>query len=187
MLVGLMGYARSGKNTVANVLVRKYGFTEMAFADALREMALGINPIVDFLPSGVYRYQNAISDYGYDEAKSQFPEVREFLQRLGTEGVRDVLGPDTWVDLVERRWHADGQPDLVITDVRFPNEYEMVRRNGGVLARVKRPEVQATNRHISESALDSHDSDFVFWNDGTIADLENKVDVLLKRFGYDLD
>ncbi len=38
MIIGLSGLARSGKNTVADILTYKYGYRQLAFADTLREI-----------------------------------------------------------------------------------------------------------------------------------------------------
>ena len=46
MIIGLTGYARSGKDTVAQILVDKFGFTRVAFADPIRDFCYQVNPIV---------------------------------------------------------------------------------------------------------------------------------------------
>ena len=46
MIVGITGYAQHGKDTAAQVLVTEFGFVRVGFADALKELALAVNPIV---------------------------------------------------------------------------------------------------------------------------------------------
>ena len=46
MIIGLSGYAQSGKDTVAKVLIEEYGFTRIAFADKIREFLYDLNPQV---------------------------------------------------------------------------------------------------------------------------------------------
>lgn len=173
MVIGLTGYARSGKNSVADVLVKEYGFTQMAFADALREMAAGINPLIatqtemDDEPGQPLYYNDFVALRGYEGAKKH-PEVRRFLQRLGTEGVRDVLGPDVWIDAVRAKLKAmfypnklamqSGRPHVVLTDVRFPNEYKFVADIGEVWRTVRTGEGEGTkpaNDHPSETNADT--------------------------------
>src|SRR5581483_2011292 len=95
-LLGLMGYAQAGKDTVAKLLVEEFGFTRIAFADALREALYALNPLIPFEGDHV-RLRWLIDASGWEEAKVRHPEVRELLQRLGTESGRNVLGADVWV------------------------------------------------------------------------------------------
>ena len=53
--------------------------------------------------------------------------VGRLLQLLGTELGRDVFGEDLWVQELARRWRARGEPPLIVTDVRFPNEFEFLK------------------------------------------------------------
>lgn len=105
MIIGLTGRKRSGKSTAARYLVEDHGFTELSFAEPLKRMALAVNPIIGFrsTPDGVQRVylSDVVHEIGWECAKDEYPEVRRFLQLLGTEGVRDHIGQDTWVNLAE--------------------------------------------------------------------------------------
>ena len=92
MIVGLSGYARSGKDTVSELLVLNYGFKRMAFADGIREALLALNPI---LHDGM-RLNEIVQMYGWDVAKSK-DEVRRLLQVMGTEVGRKLIHEDVWV------------------------------------------------------------------------------------------
>ncbi len=126
MLIGVTGYAQHGKDTVANLLVREFGFTRIAFADTLKRMALVLDPIVtsDREP---WRLAPLVKRVGWEQAK-QNPEVRRFLQVLGTEAVRDNLGADSWVEALDMK--RNGIEDVVIPDVRFENEAHYIQSNG---------------------------------------------------------
>jgi len=143
-LIGITGYAQHGKDTTGNYLVEQYGFTRYAFADQLKSMALVLNPYVDDTYSR--RLYTLVQSAGWDEAKEN-PEIRRFLQVLGTEAVRDHLGEDAWVNALQKRAQDDGLWDrqgpghksqIVVTDVRFPNEAQFIKKHGGELWRVKR-------------------------------------------------
>lgn len=169
MLIGLAGYARAGKDTVGAILRTDFGYKTKAFADPMRAAALAIDPIIDHHG---YRYREIVDQLGYDEAKKQ-PEVRRFLQRLGTEMGRDLFGQNFWVDLTFKDYSATG--DLVITDVRYPNEWAAIERRGGVIVRITRPGCGPANDHISEHALDGHLAPWTLSNDGDLAELTAKV------------
>lgn len=172
--IGLMGRKQSGKNAVASALA-KNGYTELAFADPLRMMALRLNPIIDGAAN--MRYSDALEEFGYDLAKELYPEIRRFLQVLGTDAVREVLGDTLWVDNLIDRLIMDNEPH-VVTDVRFPNEAQAIRRDGGKLVRVVRPGVPSDDRHVSETALDDYRVDYVATNGGSLDDLRNVADHL---------
>jgi hypothetical protein len=170
MIVGLSGYAQAGKDTAAEVFQR-YGFQRYSFADPMREMALAIDPIVAVgqHPEGglkFIRYSEALEEIGYEKAKEELPEVRTFLQKLGTDAGRNVLGEDVWVDAALKYMREGG--DYVIPDVRFPNEADAIRDEGGLVFRVQRPDHGPANDHPSETALDDYDFDHFLFNCGTI-------------------
>jgi hypothetical protein len=133
--------------------------------------------------------------------------VREFLQKLGTEAMRDGLHINVWVNALfadykaEESWlnvQLSEKPELVypnwiITDMRFPNELEAVEEREGVTIRVVRPcsecggigyhkmscSKQYPKQHASETALDDAEFDYEIINDGSIKDLIEKVKQIL--------
>lgn len=169
MIIGLSGYARSGKDTVADFLV-KQGFTKASFANPIRESLYSLNPFVS--EDGV-RLHDAIKEHGWDGYKnSQYSaEIRQLLQRFGTEVGRDIYGEDFWVDLMLEDIKGAGG-DFVITDVRFENEADAIVQQGGEIWRINRPDVEPVNSHWSEVALDKYEKFAVIIdNSSTIEDL----------------
>jgi len=184
-IVGISGFAGVGKDKAAEALV-KHGYTRIAFADVLRDIAIAIDPYVElwgdiegepwYDNTDFYRLGYVINAIGWDKAKNEHPDVRRLLQRLGTEAGRDILGENIWVDTAFGRTDAD---KIVVTDVRFPNEAEGIRARGGVVVRLHRPGVGPRNDHPSELALVDYPFDYHIDNDGTIEDLHNEVQRLL--------
>lgn len=179
-LIGLMGYARSGKDTVAGYLA-EYGFARVAFADKLKEVALAVNPVIDWYGHGVrIRLADVVYAKGWEEAKA-LSEVRSFLQNLGV-ALRENIDKDVWVDAAFKPLRYDGS--YVITDVRFPNEAKRVKEHSGILVRVSRPGVGPANGHVSETALDDVSADYALSNNGTQDDLKYKARTLLEWAGW---
>ena len=149
MIVGLCGYAGSGKDTMANILVQERSFERRAFADKLKDIAYSLDPnlaeVVDIL--------------GWDVAK-QIPSYRGLLQELGV-AVREHLGENTWVDAVlnDRSGIWD---DIVITDVRFDNEIDRILDLGGRVGEVVRVGVGPVNEHVSEGEWGMRRNEFHF-------------------------
>lgn len=166
-VLGFSGYARAGKNAAAECLVSA-GWTAISFADPVREALYALNPIID------HRYEARLAelaDRGWDDAKRQY-EVRQLLQRMGTEAGRAIHGQDCWVKIAQRKVEA-APGDVVITDVRFPDEAAAIRAWGGTVIRIDKPGVGPVNGHASERL--EFEPDAVITNDGTLAELHAKV------------
>lgn len=154
-LVGLMGYAGAGKDLAAEGLTRK-GWTRVAFADALKAVAHHV---------------------GWNGRKDAHGRI--LLQRLGV-AVRDHVDPQAWVQAAERQI-AKVEGDVVVTDVRFPNEVEFIRARHGVVVRVDRPGTGPLNDHASEHAWTGVEPDFVLVNDGDAKAVQRKLHNLTLR------
>lgn len=171
MIIGLSGYAQSGKDTLAKVLVDDYGYTRIAFADKIRDFLYEVNPLIETIGFEPIYLKDRVDHFGWEEAKKN-PHVRRALQNTGV-AARTVFGSNHWV--VEAYKGMDLDKDYVVTDVRFLNEAEWVKTFNGQVWRVERPNVTAVNLHVSESELDDYSFDKVVLNDGTVEDLTNKV------------
>lgn len=178
MIIGLSGYAQSGKDTVAQILVDNYGFKRVSFADPIRKLLYETNPM---LKEG-YKIQGLVDVYGWDKVKVEHPEARRLLQDLGI-GARKVFGDDVWIYQVLKDVHPSDK--LVISDVRFINEAECISARGGELWRVTRPGVTAVNAHVSETQMDDYPVDHFVKNDGDVKDLWEEVLMLCHHMGLD--
>lgn len=175
-MIGLAGYAQSGKDTVGGILVEEYGFERVAFADKLRACALALDPLIPYVShshNSRVRLSWLINAIGWEDAKVMYPEVRRLLQVLGTEVGRDLIYPNVWVDAVCRDLHPG--VDYVFTDVRFPNEAERIQDMGGSVWRIDRTGTRPVNPHASETALDEWVYDYVVFNTGTLDNLAYNV------------
>ena len=186
MIIGLSGYAHSCKDEVAKILVSEYGFTRVAFADKIRELLYETDAPI---PMGVGHekhtvgLQNFVDIYGWDEAKKH-PNVRAMMQNLGV-GARKLFGDGFWVAQVFNGY--DWDIPTVVTDVRFQNEADLLRKftpDDTQIWRVKRPGVEAVNSHISEHDLDDYRFDQILKNEGTLEDL---TDMVRRRMEFTLN
>lgn len=178
MIIGLSGYARSGKDTAADRLVERHMFTRYSFAAPMKEAMYKLNPIVHSDQIGNFRYKYLVDVYGLDSAKDSHPEIRRLLQVFGTEVGRDMFGTNFWVDLTLNSIKEDR---VVISDVRFKNEADAIRSIGGQVWRINRNGVGPVTDHASEVDLDLYDFDFIIDNDYSVVDLNNVVDMLLEK------
>ena len=104
---------------------------------------------------------------------------REFMQWLGTEWGRDMIGKDFWINawLAEVRKHTN----VVCDDCRFLNEADAIKSLNGVIVRRDRPQdfLMDNGGHSSESGLPDEMIDFVVGHQSTLGDLETHVDQIL--------
>ena len=156
--------------------------------------------------------------YGNTYVMSNNPTYRELLQVLGTEAMRNVLHENVWVNALMADYKAlethkvpryydefskkglagyEGiweYPNWIITDMRFPNEFDAIKSRGGITIRVNRKGFPITHsktgethllsrdaftEHPSEIALDDHKFGYVIDNNGSISDLIEKVREIL--------
>lgn len=185
-IVGITGHAHNGKDALA-LYAKQYGYRRYAFADNVRRSLYALNPLIALVPSepdyaeirgrivaqsGMEVYisiQQLVDALGWDTAKS-YPNVRAYLQRQGTEAVRDVIAYDAWVMALRHQLDEEQPERVVITDVRFPNEAAAIASWGGALVRVVRvmedgnPYVKPglDLSHPSEAFIDALDVDVEF-------------------------
>ncbi len=226
MIIGINGRINSGKDTVGNLIKDincENNWEIKKFARKLKETAslltgIPVEKFEDqefkktFLDSHWNKeiFENKTSldknNKAYNKSIIKPMTVRELLQILGTDALRNNLHPDTWVNALmcyyipilnynnlkeavgEMIWGEEtGQvaniqyPNWIITDMRFPNEMQAVKANGGITIRVVRPHDKdiPLDLHQSETALDNAEFDYEIVNDGTIGDLRDKVEGII--------
>lgn len=178
-IIGITGYAQSGKDEVAKIL-KKFGYTRIALADALKEGLYNINPYVrSYHQLSIYdkfvKLQDLVDTLGWDEAKKN-EDVRDLLQRYGTEGGRNIFGEDIWINIIEKKIRDHNVSKIVIPDIRFINEVNWVlNQENSLLIKIIRPRVGSINGHISDKGIDDDLCDILLYNDGTIEDLEEVI------------
>lgn len=182
-IIGLSGFARSGKDEAAKVLVEEFGFIKVAFADKLREMLYALNPFVVDESGYEFDYlQSVIAREGWDGYKNGIfsGDIRRLLQRLGTEAGRLTLWDSIWIDAAFAGLPEDAR--VVVSDARFFNEFDAIRDRGGKIWRVERNGVGPANDHASETeAVDYPHFALTLLNNGT---LEQYKELIRREFAY---
>lgn len=167
-MVSCTGYATSGKDALADILVRNHGYIKVGWSDALCCLALSLNPRLGRLQT----LASIVHREGWTEAKKR-KAVRNFLQKLGTEGCRKCIGEDVWVNALMpkvRKLLRQGK-NVVITNTRFPNEAQAVISAGGSLVKVSRPGIGPINNHSSDAGQAFEYATTEIENNGSLEDL----------------
>ncbi|MGW2950773.1 deoxynucleotide monophosphate kinase family protein [Streptomyces eurythermus] len=187
MNIGIIGRARSGKDTAGAWFVEQRGYRRVALADPLKEAALRLDPIImrdSWVDHGgdrqehweIVRLAEIVEDEGWEGAKS-YPEIRRTLQELGA--AMRSLDEDFWLRQALKKTQEanDAGTPVVITDVRYRNEAESLKRAGFHLIYIERPGVPHLD-HESEGALGPEAARYLVRNDGTVDELHAQLSLI---------
>lgn len=174
-IIGLVGKMQSGKTTVAGMILNKLTdkpAAKISFANHLKEMILN---------AGL-----CTADELWGK-KTDFSRL--MLQKIGTEIIRKQVDPNFWIKkmIEEINMWKESNPDnltIVIDDVRFINEAEMIKMFNGIVIHIMRPtnqEDKEENKHLSETEQDLILSDFEIINDGSLDELQQKTEEILTK------
>jgi hypothetical protein len=142
-LIGIAGKAGVGKDTAADALV-PLGYGKRAFAGPLKTMLIAAGILT----------KAETEDRDLKEKTLDWCDrsPRQMMQTLGTEWARNCNGDDFWLKLAARDLQQS-TGGIVYTDVRFENEAEFIRRNGGLVVHIDREGLKRVTKHESESGL----------------------------------
>jgi len=159
-LIGIAGQARSGKDTLASYMLDNLDgiWLRSSFADPIKEMlrAIGVDCSDD-------KKAVVSDDYGVTP--------RHMMQTLGTEWGRHMIDGDIWVKAFAR---LNAGECVIVPDVRFENEAELVREHGVLIHLVGRGGIEGN--HVSENAIAFKPGDIVIDNSRDLAWLHGQVD-----------
>lgn len=178
-MIGLIGRKGSGKDTVADYLVSRHGYKKHAFAAPLKRVCREL-----FLLDEEQMHQVDQKEK-VDARWNMSP--RQMMQMVGTDMVRKHLGIDFWLHHMTTTIAKEDEPTkIVISDVRFANEADWIRRHGGRLIRVIGiREDKDEDVHASEQEQDQIVADEEILNDHGMG-LEAFHDSLGLRFATSL-
>jgi hypothetical protein len=206
MIVAFSGVKFSGKDTAAEGLIRVHKFQRLGLADKLKDICSDVFNIprehmddpfmkevpftvaISIGPVHIDTLLRTLKRDGYDFEfydtytllcknfmGTSLTTIRDVLQTVGTDICRNHIQDDIWLDYVKKNILThDG--DLVITDARFQNEREFLKKLGAVLVLIVRPGYENKSTHISENQLgDPSDYDVVAVNDSTVTALQSDI------------
>lgn len=175
-LIGITGKARSGKDSLAEIVARNHSVYVTSFAEPMRLLLCDILSVdLDQL--------DAIKSEPHPILGGKTPRVA--LQHLGTEYGRQMIDANLWVNVVSHKIDqamASHHYDFVmITDVRFDNEAELIKEKNGQILQVIRPDMTIKeSAHSSEQGIASDLIDQTLMNDGSWEDYIELVERTLE-------
>ena len=208
MIVGFVGFIGSGKDTAADYLVNFHGYRRDSFANTLKDAVacvFGWDRVLLEGRTAEAREWREQPDVWWSERLGRNITPRLMLQLWGTEVCRNGFHDDIWIASLENKMRKTTD-NIVISDVRFPNEIKAIHNAGGIVVRIKRgedpewydaavsansgPNGNATwslskaklaqlNIHASETAWVGGNIDHTIYNDTTIDALFEQIKNLL--------
>jgi hypothetical protein len=149
-LIAFAGLKGSGKDTAAQVFVES-GFAHVKMAGPLKAM---LRTLLEYQGTDARTIEAAIDGH-LKEARIGYlcnRTPRHAMQTLGTEWGREHMASDFWIEIARNRIESLDR-NVVISDIRFPNEVELVRELGGKVYRIDRHQAANDDVHPSEALI----------------------------------
>jgi hypothetical protein len=203
-IISVSGFIASGKDTAANYLVRQKGFRQESFASTLKDAiscVFGWDRIMlEGLTLESRQWREQVDSWWAQRLNIPHLTPRWVMQYWGTEVCRQGFHDDIWVAGLENRLRNSNE-DIVISDVRFPNELLMLKRINAITVWIKRTpfpdwystaiaankghqfavdELKRLKIHSSETSWVGYDFDHEIYNDSTLTYLYQCIDDLLE-------
>ena len=201
MIIGFVGFIGSGKDTAADYLVNFHGFRRDSFANTLKDAVSAVfgwdRTLLEGRTKEAREWREQVDPWWAERLNMPNLTPRLILQLWGTEVCRKGFHDDIWIASVENKMRKTTD-NIVISDVRFPNEIKAIHNAGGKVIRIKRgdePEwynaavsmnhgptgntswalskekINKLGIHASETAWVGSKIDITITNDGTIDEL----------------
>lgn len=187
MLIGLIGKKGVGKDTVADYLVETQKYQKLAYADPLKSACRELFSFSEEQLNG--NLKEEIDPYWKVSPRQVFQFVGTELFRTEMKRLIPDIENNFWISCMERRlltlFKSDQKPNIVVSDLRFPNEVDLIKKHGGFTVKIIRSlnenkSPSSINYHSSETLTESLKSDFLLENLSTKDSLFENMDRILK-------
>lgn len=143
MIIGICGIIGSGKNTLAEILVNEFGFRQDSFASPLKDAVSSIfgwdRNMLEGITDESRAWRESVDEWWAQRLDIPHLTPRWILQNWGTDILRSQFHDDIWIASCENRLRQTTD-DVVISDLRFPNEFRAMESIGAITIRVARGE-----------------------------------------------
>lgn len=187
MLIGLVGLIGSGKDTVADLLVKQHHYLRDSFAKSLKDAVSAIfgwdRELLEGATQESRMWRERIDAY-WSNKLDRAVTPRYVLQYWGTEVMRGHFHDNIWIDSFTSRYHGGR---VVISDTRFINEIKTIRELDGKVVLVRRgpiptqAEMQERSVHQSEWDWIGQHFDHEIDNSGNLDALRTQVDDMISH------
>jgi hypothetical protein len=216
MIIAFSGTKFAGKDTAAEILIKRHGFKRIGLADKLKDICSDVFQIpradmddpskkeypfkkevtisIENIDELLRRVQRDGFEFDYEEIYrgvcknfhgKNLTSIRDILQTIGTDLFRTYIKDDIWLEYIKKE--LSPEDNIVITDARFQNERDFLKKMGAILILVNRPGYESKSSHISENQLGSpSDYDVVAMNDSSIGHLQSSISMWYEMRKHEL-
>lgn len=142
VIIGLCGFQNSGKDTYGNFLVKQFGFVKLSFASATKDVVSNVFGWDRNLLEGdtiiSREFREKPDDWWGEKLNIDDFTPRKALQLIGTDIFRELFNHDIWVFIIEKIIVNNPDKNYVISDCRFPNEINMIKKHNGKIIHILR-------------------------------------------------
>ena len=197
MIIGICGFKSSGKDTIADYLIKEHGFVKYSFASTIKDIISIMfgwsRERLEGLTKEDREWREQIDPWWSTTLDMPLLSPRYVMQYFATDLFRDKFHPDIWVKIVENQILTTTNQHIVISDCRFKNEIDMIVRLHGTIIHVHRnlpdwfneyrngSSFIPSNYHISEIEWIRCFRDCDIENNGTIEELYKKIEDVIFR------
>ena len=141
MIIDITGLISSGKDTAADYLIRFHGFKKLSYAGTLKDTVAAVfgwdREMLEGTTQNSREWREQVDEWWADRLQMPHLTPRWVLQYWGTEVARKNFHNDIWVASVENKLRNTND-NVVITDCRFKNEVDAIKKAGGMTLRIER-------------------------------------------------
>lgn len=206
IIIGVCGFQGAGKDTLSDYLVLKYGFTKLSFASATKDV-LSImfgwdRKMLEGDTIESRKFRESVDEWWSEKLGIEGITPRKMLQMVGTDLFRKHFNNDIWVSVIEKKIIdlVGSGKNIVLSDCRFPNEFNMIKKMGAKIIHVHKELPpwfydykngidcnDAAKLHISETSWIRENFDYVIENNKTIVDLYDCTQKLLLEISKEIN
>ena len=189
-IIAICGFQGSGKDTLANILIKKYGYKKLSFGGTVKDIASIIfnwdRKMLEGDSKESREWREKVDDWWSKKLEIKNLTPRYILQQIGTNLFRNNFHKDIWINCLEKK--LIDYDKVVITDCRFPNELKILNKYNATIIQIYRGNLPEwfndiklgkkdppKELHESETSWIKESSNYNILNNGTIEELENII------------
>ena len=199
IVIGICGFIGSGKDTLADYLVKEYDFLKISFGSTVKDVISSIfgwrRDLLEGDTEESRNFRNTVDEFWSKELNIPNFTPRMAMQKIATDLFREHFDDGIWVKIVKRKIMDNKHRNIVIPDCRFQNESKLITDCDGIIINVNRelpewffkyrygktPIEELTNLHQSETSWIKWNFNYVLDNYGTLDEYYTNIKNLVEE------